>query len=136
MTTPRTLPPFHEMEFSYVRSSGPGGQNVNKVNSKCMLRWDVFSSPSLRPEVRARFLSRFGSRLTQEGVLILTSDRYRDQKRNQEDCLEKLAEMLALVARPPKVRRPSKPTFSSRKKAEKAKKAHSDKKTQRKKGWD
>jgi ribosome-associated protein len=105
--------PDSEFEWTYARSSGPGGQNVNKVSSKAVLRWNVLASPSLPPEVRARFLSRYGSRLTTEGDLLITSQRYRDQGRNVSDALEKLAAMLTEVARPPKRRRPTKPTKGS-----------------------
>lgn len=105
--------PDSEFEWTYARSSGPGGQNVNKVSSKAVLRWNVLSSPSLPPEVRARFLSRFASRLTTEGDLLITSQRYRDQGRNVADALEKLTAMLTEIARPPKRRRPTKPTKGS-----------------------
>jgi ribosome-associated protein len=105
--------PHGEFSFTFVRSSGPGGQNVNKVNSKAVLRWSVLHSPSLPQEVRQRFLSRFGRRLTTEHELVLSSQRYRDQGRNVADCLEKLREMVASVAVRPVVRRPTKPTRAS-----------------------
>jgi len=105
--------PDAEFQWSFVRSSGPGGQNVNKVSSKAVLRWQAAASPSLPPEVRARFLARYGSRLTTEGELVISSQRYRDQGRNVEDALEKLRGMIAEVARPPKRRRPTKPTKAS-----------------------
>ena len=81
--------PFSELELSYARSSGPGGQNVNKVNSKAVLRWSVLKSPSLREDLRQRLLKRLSSRLTVEGEIVLSSDRFRDQTRNRDDCLEK-----------------------------------------------
>jgi len=105
--------PDSEFEWTYARSSGPGGQNVNKVSSKAVLRWNVLASPSLPPEVRARFMSRYGSRLTTDGDLLITSQRYRDQGRNVADALEKLTAMLTEIARPPKRRRPTKPTKGS-----------------------
>src|SRR5690242_13852589 len=71
--------PHQEFEFSFARSGGPGGQNVNKVNSKALLRWPVHNSPSLPADVRHRFLTRYRSRLTTEGEIILSSQRYRDQ---------------------------------------------------------
>jgi ribosome-associated protein len=86
---------------------------VNKVSSKAVLRWPVTASPSLPEDVRQRFLERFGNRVTTEGELVLSSERFRDQKRNQEDCLEKLRAMLLDVAVPPKERRPTKPTRGS-----------------------
>jgi ribosome-associated protein len=102
-----------EFTFTFVRSSGPGGQNVNKVNSKAVLRWPVMQSPALPAEVRQRFVARFGRRLTGEGELVLSSQRYRDQGRNVADCLDKLKSMLAAVAARPVVRKPTKPTRGS-----------------------
>ena len=102
--------PHEEFTFTFVRSSGPGGQNVNKVNSKAVLRWPVMHSAALPAEVRQRFVARFGRRLTGEGELVLSSQRYRDQGRNVADCLEKLKSMLAAVAARPVVRKPTKPT--------------------------
>src|SRR5262245_37779543 len=82
--------PEAEFELSFVRSSGPGGQNVNKVNSKAVLRWNVAASSSLPADVRQRFLERYARRITGEGELVLTSQRFRDQGRNTIDVLEKL----------------------------------------------
>jgi ribosome-associated protein len=105
--------PLAELEITFVRSSGPGGQNVNKVNSKAVLRWAVRGSPSLPEEVRQRFLQKFGSRLTTEGELLVTSQRFRDAPRNSQDCLEKLRAMLLGVAQPPVRRRATRPTKGS-----------------------
>ncbi len=105
--------PDSEFEFTYVRSSGPGGQNVNKVNSKAVLRWPVAASATLPGAVKARFLARYQSRLTVDGEVIVNSQRYRDQGRNVDDCLEKLRAMIAAVAQPPVKRRPTKPTHGS-----------------------
>ncbi len=105
--------PDSEFAFSYVRSSGPGGQNVNKVSSKAVLRWSPTTSPSLPDDVRRRFLAKYRSRLTTEGELILSSQRYRDQPRNTADVKEKLRAMLASVATPPKKRKPTRPTKGS-----------------------
>ena len=120
--------PLREFSFSYARSSGPGGQNVNKVNTKVQLRWDLTKSPSLPEAVRQRFLDAFGTRVTNDGELVLSSTRYRDQARNQEDCLEKLRQMLASVARPPKKRRKTKPTRGSVRRRLESKKRNSEKK--------
>lgn len=132
IVSPQIQIPDDELQFSYVRSSGPGGQNVNKVASKAVLRWSLVTSPSVPEEVRSRFLTKFRSRLTTEGELILTSQRFRDQQRNTEDCLEKLREMLLAAARRPTTRRPSKPTRASQKRRLDAKRVHSSKKRQRK----
>ena len=128
--------PVHEFEISYARSSGPGGQNVNKVNSKCVLRWNPTTSTVLKPEVLQRFLERFRSRLTTDGAILVTSDSYRDQKRNYDHCVEKINEMVFSVLHPPKKRTKTKPSRSSREKRLKTKKAHSDKKSMRGKSWD
>ena len=123
--------PLSEIEFSFVRSSGPGGQNVNKVNSKAVLRWNVVTSPSLRPDVRSRFLHEYASKLTSTGDLILTSDSYRDQGRNRDDCLQKLSDMIEKVAHPPKVRKKTKMSYSRTLKNKNSKKMHSDRKKSR-----
>src|SRR4051812_43223566 len=99
-----------EFEFTFARSSGPGGQNVNKVNSKALLRWNPVQSESLPDPVRARFLSRFGTRLTADGSIVISSDRYRDQSMNRDDCVNKLKAMLLEVAYPPKPRKKTRPT--------------------------
>ncbi len=101
IVTHRLRIPLAEFEFRFARSSGPGGQNVNKVNSKALLRWPIVSSASLPDAVRERFRQRFGNRITTEGDLLISSQRYRDQARNVDDCLEKLRAMLAAVASPP-----------------------------------
>jgi ribosome-associated protein len=117
-----------ELEFSYARSSGPGGQNVNKVNSKAVLHWYPGRSGGLPADVRQRFLEQNQSRLTAEGAIVITSDRHRDQGRNREDCLEKLAEMLRKVATPPRKRKKTKATYSSQVKRKDTKRKHGDKK--------
>jgi ribosome-associated protein len=120
-----------EMQFTFVRSSGPGGQNVNKVNSKAVLRWNALASPGLPDAVRERFVGRFGSRLTESGDLVLTSQRYRDQKRNEVDCQEKLRSMLAAVAHPPKRRKKTRPTLGSVERRKEQKRQTSHKKEHR-----
>lgn len=106
--------PLDEFHFTFSRSGGPGGQNVNKVNTKVTLRWDVVRSPSVPEAVRQRFCSRFWRRMTKSGELVVTSQRYRDQGRNVADCLSKLRQMLAEVAAPPKARRSTRPTRAAR----------------------
>lgn len=123
--------PLTELSFTFSRSGGPGGQNVNKVASKATLRFSVAKSPSLPLAVRQRFEQRYASRLTVAGEILITSQRYRDQGRNIADCLEKLRQMLAQVVRPPKARRPTKPSKASRQRRLTGKRKHSEKKTQR-----
>lgn len=94
-----------ELQWSFARSSGPGGQNVNKVATKATLRWVVADSVGVEPGVRERFAETYASRLTREGVLVLSSQRYRHQSRNVDDCIDRLRAMLASVVQPPKVRR-------------------------------
>jgi ribosome-associated protein len=114
MTVPRIDLPQEELEFSYVRSSGAGGQNVNKVNSKAVLRWHPASSLALPEAVRDRFLQRYASRLNSDGSLLITSDRYRDQGRNAADCIDKLRALIAIVWLAPKPRRLTRPTRASK----------------------
>jgi ribosome-associated protein len=129
--------PAHELEFSFSRSSGPGGQNVNKVNSKALLRWKPSENRSLPEAVRQRFLARYGSRLTKEGELLLTSEESRNQKTNQEICLTKLKRMIQEVARPPKVRKPTKPTKGSERRRQETKRRTGEKKrTRSKSNWE
>ncbi len=105
--------PLKEFRFSFARSSGPGGQNVNKLNTKATLRWAVLTSPSLSESVRRRLLAGRARRVSGEGDFIVTSQRFRDAGRNVADCLEKLRAMLAEAAVEPKIRRVTKPTRGS-----------------------
>lgn len=106
--------PLDEFEIIYARSSGPGGQNVNKVNSKAQLRWPVLSSPSLSPQIRERLLARHGKRVTGEGILLVTSQRFRDQGKNVADCFDRLREMLLEAATPRRTRKETKPPRRAR----------------------
>ncbi|HSD11374.1 MAG TPA: alternative ribosome rescue aminoacyl-tRNA hydrolase ArfB [Candidatus Binatia bacterium] len=101
--------PEREIVFRFVKSSGPGGQNVNKVASKAVLRWNAASSPSISADIRRRFLERFGSRITAAGEIVIASDRHRDRERNREDCLDRLRRMLAEVAVAPAPRKRTRP---------------------------
>jgi ribosome-associated protein len=123
--------PQEELHFTFARSSGAGGQNVNKVNSKAVLRWYPAASVVMGEAAKGRFMARFGSKLAADGAMVLMSDRFRDQGRNVADCLEKLKEMIASVLKPPKVRRATKPTFGSKQRRLKAKKEASEKKQSR-----
>jgi len=120
-----------EITFSFSRSSGPGGQNVNKVNSKATLRWDVKSSSLLSPGVRFRLLQKVATKLTSEGELIVTSELSRDQKINKEECIDKLLQLIKSVWVPPKKRRKTKPSKSSVRERLSVKKKHGDKKKNR-----
>jgi len=123
--------PIEEFEISFSRSSGTGGQNVNKVNTKATLKWNAFTSPSLRPGVLERFKEKYGKRLNSEGVLTLTSQAFRTQHLNIADVINKLHDMIESVATAPKIRRPTKPTKSSVNERLKTKKSHGDKKKNR-----
>ena len=128
--------PLEEFAFQYARSSGPGGQNVNKVNTKVQLRWEVTRSPSLPEAVRQRFLEKNKNRINADGEFQISSTRYRDQKRNQEDCLEKLRELLLAVLEPPKKRKKTKPTRGSKERRLKEKKQRGERKEGRRGNWD
>lgn len=123
--------PFSEISFSFVRSSGPGGQNVNKVASKAVLRWKVLHSTAITEEMRSRMLKRFRRRVSQDGDLLITSQRYRTQHRNQTDCLEKLRGLVLSVAEPPQIRRGTRPTAASKRRRRHDKQIQSQKKQQR-----
>jgi ribosome-associated protein len=106
--------PLAEFSFTFARSGGPGGQNVNKVNSKAVMRWRVLESPSLDERVRVRFVEQNRQRMTDAGDFLLTSQRFRDQPKNIQDCYDKLREMLARAVAQPKRRKATRPTAGSR----------------------
>jgi ribosome-associated protein len=125
--------PLAEFQFTFARSSGPGGQNVNKVNSKVILHWPVESSPSIPEDVRERFVAKYGTRINNEGQLVIHSQRYRDQGKNVTDCLEKLRELLLDVAVPPKRRIATRPSRAAKQRRVDDKKTRGQKKDLRRK---
>jgi ribosome-associated protein len=107
--------PLREFHWEFARASGPGGQNVNKVSSKAVLRWKPSESGALPGPVRARLLGALKSRLTTQGELLISSQRSRDRGRNVDDCLDKVRRLVLAAAEPPRPRRPSRPTLASKK---------------------
>ncbi|MDI1347136.1 MAG: alternative ribosome rescue aminoacyl-tRNA hydrolase ArfB [Pseudolabrys sp.] len=111
-----------ELEESFVRSSGPGGQNVNKVSSAVQLRFDVRRSPALPNDVAIRLMKLAGSRLTKDGVIVILAQQYRDQTRNRADARERLFDLIRQAAVKPTVRRATKVSKAQKKKRVKGKK--------------
>jgi len=122
-----------ELEFSASRSSGAGGQNVNKVNSKVTLKWDLAHSNLISQEQKELLLKKLSSRLTLEGTLILTAQESRSQIQNKAEVLTKLDALLKKAFQPIKIRRASKPTKASKMKRVESKRKHAEKKQWRKK---
>ena len=124
--------PLKEIQFSFARGSGPGGQNVNKLNTKVTLRWPLEKSPSLSEAIKKRILARHSRKINNDGELLLHSHRFRDQGRNVADCLNKLREIILESAKPPKKRIPTQTPRRAKKRRLADKKMNSAKKELRK----
>ena len=115
-----------EIQIDFVRASGPGGQNVNKVSSAAQLRFDIRSSPSLEADVKERLERIAGSRVTEDGILIIEAKRYRTQEQNRFDALQRLRALVQKALEKPKTRRKTRPTPASRQKRLQAKRQRGD----------
>lgn len=133
--TPRIAIPLAELEFSFARSGGPGGQNVNKVSSKAILHFDITRSASVPDDVRQRALAQFASRINNEGKLVISCDTSASQHKNREECIARLKQLLMQAATPPKIRKKSKPSRTAIRKRREAKAKHSAKKASRRSDW-
>jgi ribosome-associated protein len=129
--------PDEELEWSFARSGGPGGQNVNKVASKAVLRWKAAGTTAAIPDpAKARMRAHFPSRFTADGDVLIQSQKYRDQERNREDCLLKLTEMIRDALVEPVPRKATKPTRGSQRRRLADKKRRSQKKRNRRASGD
>jgi ribosome-associated protein len=120
-----------ELSERFVLSSGPGGQNVNKVSTAVELRFSVRDSPSLSDGLKARLTRLAGARMTQEGVLVISAQRHRSQQRNREDAQQRLFDLIRAAAEIPKRRRPTRPTLASNQRRLTAKSVRSGTKSMR-----
>ncbi len=104
----------NELHFDYLKASGPGGQNVNKVSTAVQLRFEVANSPSLPPDVKQRLIKLAGKRMTEDGVLLIEAKRYRSQEQNRLDAIQRLVTLIQKAAEPPKKRKATRPSLTGR----------------------
>lgn len=121
-----------EINFKFVRSSGPGGQNVNKVSTAVKLRFNVVDSPTLPADIRSRLMELAGNRITEEGVLVIDAQQYSTQERNRQAAIDRLVNLIKEASIPPKVRRKTKPSAGSKKRRLESKRRRSEIKQHRK----
>ncbi|MBL7205839.1 MAG: aminoacyl-tRNA hydrolase [Desulfobacteraceae bacterium] len=120
-----------EIQQEFIRSSGPGGQNVNKVATAVQLRFDVRNSPSLPDDVRERLVRLAGRRFTEDGLLIIDARRFRKQERNRQDAIDRLVELIRKASEKPKLRRKTRPTLASKRRRLETKRYRGEKKRMR-----
>jgi ribosome-associated protein len=125
--------PLLEFKFTASRSGGPGGQNVNKVNSRIQIRWNPTASPSIAPDVAERFVKLAGKRMTKDGEILITCQESRDAPKNKAECLDRLAELLRAALVKPRVRKATKPSRGSKERRLKEKRFRSETKQGRRK---
>ena len=131
--TPSIALEDQELAFNFVRASGPGGQNVNKVATSVQLRFDVFHSPSLPDEVKTRLVQIARNRISADGILLIEAHRFRTQEQNRQDAVDRLSTLITRASEKPVVRRPTRPGAAAKAARREAKRMHSLVKERRKK---